>query len=142
MNLKIIILILSYLVLYLRYTLTNSDSESSKMLNNIVLDSDEAIQFACKYPREVSTEAEYDVKAKGDDIEETSEGVLNYEMTVTDAEAGGIVNVQIKPLHSLAIAANVRDCTISFGGNELHLIHSFKNNEVCLDKRLGTEARF
>jgi len=141
-SLKIIILILNHLVLYLRYTLTNSDSESSKMLNNIVLDSDEAIQFACKYPREVSTEAEYDVKPKGDDIEETSEGVLNYEMTVTDAEAGGTVNVQIKPLHSLAIAANVRDCTISFGGLELHLIHSFKNNEVCLDKRLGTEASF
>ena len=99
------IFILVRLVLYLRYTLTNSDSDSSKMLNNIVLDSDEAIQFACKYPREVSTQAEYDVKPKGEDVEETSDGVLNYEMTVTDAEAGGIVSVQIKPLHSLAIAA-------------------------------------
>ena len=75
-------------------------------MNNIVLDSDKAIQFACKYPREVWTEAHYDVSAKGEDIEEISEGVLKYEMTVTDAvEAGGMVDVQISPLHSFKFAA-------------------------------------
>ena len=91
--------------LYLRYTLTNADSVDMN-LNNIVLDSDKAIQFACKYPREVWTEAHYDVSAKGEDIEEISEGVLKYEMTVTDAvEAGGMVDIRINPLHSFNFAA-------------------------------------
>ena len=85
--------------------MTNSDNPDMS-LNNIVLDSDQAIQFACKYPREVSTEGEYDVTSKGEDVEETSEGFLKYEMDVTDSTmAGGIVNVKIRPLHSLNIAA-------------------------------------
>ena len=68
------------------------------MIGEFVLSQGYSVSFTCRYPRSVKLTDETEIFTS--EYETHAVGNLQYELTTTKAIPGGLVDIEIKPLHT------------------------------------------
>ena len=101
----------------------------------------QSFRFSCKYPKLVTSTQKYIVESFVDEQTDdtTGYGELPYSMEVISGSMGGFSTIKINADHGFSqIYPRLISCSVSAGKNhKIWPIHSFKNDQICVDSRLG-----
>ena len=129
----------SFSVIKMDFVLSLSLSD----IGDVVL-SKKSVRFSCKYARLVTSAQNYTVESFADDIDEVTDdttgiGELPYSMEIISGSMGGFSTIKVNADHGFTnIYPRLISCSVSTGINHKSWpIHSFQNNKICSDSRLG-----